>query len=63
MEKEHEFCLRCGRRLKTMENRIRGYGDTCFKKRKAVRVNALFDINKQKGGIDYERKGKSHISN
>lgn len=29
---EHEFCLRCGRKLKTPENRMRGYGNICYKK-------------------------------
>lgn len=32
MKKEHEYCLRCGRKLRTSTNRIRGYGDVCFKK-------------------------------
>ena len=47
MEKEHEFCLRCGRRLKTTENRIRGYGETCFKKRKRNRQAKLFNITRK----------------
>lgn len=29
---EHEYCLRCGRKLRTQEARLRGYGLICFKK-------------------------------
>lgn len=29
---EHSFCLRCGRPLKSMETRLRGYGNICYKK-------------------------------
>ena len=29
---EHEYCLRCGRKLKTPEARKIGYGPTCLKK-------------------------------
>lgn len=29
---EHEFCLRCGRRLKNVQARVRGYGEICYKK-------------------------------
>lgn len=32
MEKEYVICLRCGRRLKNPEYRIRGYGKTCWEK-------------------------------
>ena len=53
MEKEHEFCLRCGRRLKTIENRIRGYGEICFKKRKSYEQAKLFVIKTKKEGIGY----------
>lgn len=31
-EVEHEHCLRCGRKLRTAEARLRGYGLICFKK-------------------------------
>lgn len=30
---EHEFCLRCGRKLKNPKARILGYGMTCWKKK------------------------------
>lgn len=31
-EDEHEYCLRCGRKLKNPEARILGYGLVCYKK-------------------------------
>lgn len=31
-EKDHEYCLRCGRKLKNPEARERGYGNICYKK-------------------------------
>lgn len=31
-EKEHEFCKRCGRKLKNPDARKLGYGAVCFKK-------------------------------
>lgn len=30
--KEHEHCLRCGRKLKNLDARILGYGAVCYKK-------------------------------
>ena len=30
--KEHEFCKRCGRKLRNPEARKLGYGAVCFKK-------------------------------
>lgn len=30
--KEHEYCLRCGRRLKNLDARIKGYGPICYMK-------------------------------
>jgi len=30
--KEYDKCLRCGRKLKTPENRLRGYGKICYQK-------------------------------
>ena len=41
--KEHEFCLRCGRKLKKLENRITGYGNICYKKQQSEQSkNRLF---------------------
>lgn len=31
----YKYCRRCGKRLKGEENRLRGYGKTCFEKIKA----------------------------
>lgn len=29
---EHEYCLRCGRKLKNADARVLGYGTICYKK-------------------------------
>ena len=39
---EHEFCLRCGRRLKSPEARKIGYGTVCLKKLQHSTKNKLF---------------------
>lgn len=44
--KEHEYCLRCGRKLKTPETRLKGYGSVCEKKMKTTRLHKLFTVNK-----------------
>ena len=31
-EKLYKYCLRCGKRLKSLENRKRGMGKTCWEK-------------------------------
>lgn len=33
-KKEYEFCLRCGRKLKSQETRMIGFGKICEKKMK-----------------------------
>ncbi len=38
--KEYNYCLRCGRKLKSKQNRLRGYGETCYKKYK-LSVNGV----------------------
>lgn len=38
--KTQGFCILCGRRLKSEESKIRGYGETCYKK--ALRHKRLF---------------------
>lgn len=38
----HKFCLRCGRRLKTEESKLKGYGPICEKKAKNDKQNRLF---------------------
>ena len=47
-EKDHEFCLRCGRKLKNQQARERGYGNICFKKLKQVEQNRLFNYGDKK---------------
>lgn len=32
---EYKYCLRCHRLLKTPQNRLRGFGATCYEKAKA----------------------------
>lgn len=41
-EKEYEYCLRCGRKLKTKLCRKKGYGPICEKKMKAQLKRRLF---------------------
>lgn len=31
-DKQYKYCLRCGRKLKTEENRARGMGKVCWQK-------------------------------
>ena len=40
-ENEHEYCLRCGRKLKNPEARILGYGVICYKKLKNQRYHKI----------------------
>ena len=40
--KDHEFCLRCGRRLKNPVAREKGYGIVCERKMKVENVRNLF---------------------
>lgn len=47
MYKEYEYCKRCGKRLKTLENRLIGYGPVCYKKSRENPVNKrLFSTQK-----------------
>lgn len=49
MEKEYEFCLRCGRKLKSPETRAKGYGVVCEKKMKnAVKIRLFEPLKKVK---------------
>lgn len=47
-KKDHDYCLRCGRRLKNPEARERGYGTVCFKKLQIQMINKLFGESDQK---------------
>ena len=40
--KYHKYCLRCGRLLKKDENKLRGYGQICWKKLKKERRKKLW---------------------
>ena len=44
----YDRCLRCNRLLKTDEARLRGYGDTCWKKVQETTSVRLFSIAKDK---------------
>lgn len=37
-QKEHEYCLRCGRKLKSLENRQRGMGKVCWEKSQQMSI-------------------------
>lgn len=42
--KEYNYCIRCGRRLYSEENRKRGMGKTCYEKTLTQRKNGLYKI-------------------
>lgn len=46
-KKEHEFCLRCGRRLKNPIAREKGYGAICEKKLRIITTQRLFENGTQ----------------
>lgn len=48
MEKDHEFCLRCGRKLKNPKAREIGYGAVCEKKLKTESSKKLFQNQNEK---------------
>lgn len=41
-KKEHEFCLRCGRKLKNQSARLLGYGAVCYRKIQTEKSRQLF---------------------
>ena len=43
MKKDHEFCLRCGRKLKNPVAREKGYGAICEKKMLTLDRKRLFN--------------------
>ena len=45
-KKEHEFCLRCGRRLKNKIARENGYGAVCLKKLQIDSTKKLFKTDR-----------------
>lgn len=42
-KKDHEFCLRCGRKLKNPIAREKGYGVICEQKMKIADTRKLFE--------------------
>ena len=46
--KDHEFCLRCGRKLKNPIARQRGYGIICEKKLTIEKSRRLFTNNENR---------------
>lgn len=44
IDKEYEYCLRCGRKLKSDKTRKQGYGIICYKKIKVKQKNRLFTL-------------------
>ena len=43
-QKEYEYCLRCGRRLKSKEAQQLGYGKICYNKLKTTNRKSLFSL-------------------
>lgn len=43
MMKEHDRCLRCGRKLKNPEARLKGFGSVCEKKMERVKRYCLLE--------------------
>ena len=41
-ENEYVYCLRCGRKLKNPENKIRGMGRVCWEKSRTDKQRRLF---------------------
>lgn len=44
MKKEHEYCLRCGRKLKNPTARELGYGAVCERKMRVENGIRLFNV-------------------
>ena len=42
--KEYKYCRRCGRKLKNVDAKVRGYGPICEKKMKVQYRRPLFTI-------------------
>ena len=45
MQKDHEFCLRCGRKLRNPQAREIGYGAVCLRKMRTEKSHQLFDAD------------------
>lgn len=47
-KKDHEYCLRCGRKLKNPIARKLGYGLVCYRKQRLALSQPLFDAKVKK---------------
>lgn len=52
----YKYCRRCGKRLKSEENRIRGYGETCYEKARQEAQGVVPLISPSKEQIQRELK-------
>lgn len=43
----YKYCLRCGRRLRSEDARVRGMGKTCYEKARVRSVCRLFNADTQ----------------
>ena len=41
----YKYCLRCGRKIKTPENKLRGMGKICWEKSHLEQSRRLFDAD------------------
>lgn len=48
MDKEYNYCLRCGRKLKNPKARQAGYGDVCLAKIQQLSKTPLFNIKEER---------------
>lgn len=55
----YKYCRRCGKRLEGTENRLRGYGETCFKKAQAEAQRVVLVETEPRGDAQRETKNLS----
>lgn len=48
MDKEYNYCLRCGRKLKNPKARQAGYGDICLAKIQQLSKTPLFSTKEER---------------
>ena len=58
----YKYCRRCGKLLKGDENRLRGYGKTCFEKaqKEAEGMNPLIALTKSAQQITKQTQNEEH---
>ena len=59
VKKDHEFCLRCGRRLRNPQTREIGYGAICYKKIQTEKSRQLFNFSE--ASQSYKEEGERLI--